>query len=143
MCIPSHIPTLTLSYVYCSLVRNAAPGFSSVNSRRNTVIWVHTKRVINTCPPTRLKILKNFQLGCGGLQEQISFQGLDPQCMLLIILSLHIPRVDSSRSDHCQNQDALSLNNEANIAKEVWDVNEERIACTLVGCSLCDYVERM
>ena len=34
--------------------------------------------------------IENYQLGCGGLQEQITFQGLDPQCMLLVISYLYL-----------------------------------------------------
>ena len=88
----SHIPTFVISYFCYSLARNSAPGFSSVSSRRNTAIWALTKRVIIAFPPTNRENTENYQqLGCGGLQEQITFQGLDPQCKLSIIF-FHIPR---------------------------------------------------
>jgi hypothetical protein len=49
-------------------------------------------------------------VGCGGLQEQIPHQGLDPQCTLLVLPTAHA-LADSSRSDYCKDQNAFSLNN--------------------------------
>jgi hypothetical protein len=62
-----------------SLVRSSAPGFLSVSSHPSMVIWVQTKKVCGYC--TYDWILSTATLpGCGGLQEQIPYQGLDPQC---------------------------------------------------------------
>lgn len=53
-------------------------------------------------------IPKDITLGCGGLQEQIPYQGLDPQCTCLVSF-LCSPYLCSSRSDCRQDQNAFAL----------------------------------
>jgi hypothetical protein len=62
-------------------------------------------RLTQKCPT------QDITVGCGGLQEQIPHQGLDPQCTLSCPSTPHAS-IDSSRSDYCQYKGAFSLNND-------------------------------
>jgi hypothetical protein len=70
---------------------------------------------------------KKVTLGCGGLQEQIPYQGLDPQCTWFVsfLRSLYLC---SSRSDYCQDQNAFAL--------DIWGLRERNVwgsSCVVNG----------
>jgi hypothetical protein len=82
-------PVLVLRYLR-SLVRSSAPGFSSVSSHPSMAIWVQTKKVCVICTSQLDTLDQNITLGCGGLQEQIPHQGLDPQCTSFPFVLLYV-----------------------------------------------------